>query len=143
MTGVTLDVSGPPPAGTAPIFVASDPPVSALKIKTLKICDFRAFAGPEPVTIALNGKNLLVYGENGAGKSSIFHALDEFFSMSQPNALARKERLKALKNVFSGQPEDNAFIEVELDDGAPAARWSNKGHPGVFAFRFQTCASTS
>ncbi len=129
MTGVTLDVGGPPSAGTAPVLVANVPSVSALKIKTLKICDFRAFAGPEPVTIALNGKNLLVYGENGAGKSSIFHALDEFFSMSQPSALARKERLKALKNVFSGQPEDNAFIEVELDDGAPAARWSNKGHP--------------
>ena len=79
MNGATIDVAGTPSAGTAPEFASTAPPIAPLKIKTLSICDFRAFAGPEPVKIALNGKNPLVYGENGAGKSSIFHALDEFF----------------------------------------------------------------
>lgn len=129
MSGATIIPAGPPSAGTAPVAIASVPIITPIKIKTLTVCDFRAFVGPEPVTIALNGKNLLVYGENGAGKSSIFHALDEFFSAAQPSALARKERLRALKNIFSGGPDDDVFVEVEMDDGIAPARWSNKRHP--------------
>ena len=129
MTGGTLDVSAPPPAGTAPVAVISAPPANALKIKTLRICDFRAFAGPEPVTIVLNSKNLLVYGENGAGKSSIFHALNEFFSIERADAAARKTRLADLRNKFSGLAPADGYIEVELDDGKPAARWDHARHP--------------
>ncbi len=128
MSGATINAGGPS-AGTTPIAVTSAPIITPIKIKTLTICDFRAFAGPEPVTIALNGRNLLVYGENGAGKSSIFHALDEFFSAAQPNPFARKEQLKNLKNVFSSGPDDDVFVEVEMDDGSAPARWSNKHHP--------------
>ena len=50
-----------------------------MKINTLSLTDFRAFPGPAPATFELGGKNLLVYGENGSGKSSLFHALREFF----------------------------------------------------------------
>jgi energy-coupling factor transporter ATP-binding protein EcfA2 len=129
MTGETFSVGGDPPsAGTAPTFVAAPLVVNPLRLKSLTICDFRAFPGPEPVVIALDGKNLLVYGENGSGKSSVFHALDEFFSTSQRDALTRKERLKTLGNAFSGL-SDQCFIEVELDDGGPAARWNHERHP--------------
>lgn len=54
-----------------------------MKIKTLSLTDFRAFPGPAPARFALDGKNLLVYGENGSGKSSLFHALRGFFSPGQ------------------------------------------------------------
>ena len=50
-----------------------------LRIKRLTLTDFRAFPGPAPTHFDLDGKNLLVYGENGAGKSSIFHALGGVF----------------------------------------------------------------
>lgn len=114
------------PAGAT---IAVPPAVTPLRIKSFTLCDFRAFAGPEPVTFTLDGKNLLIYGENGAGKSSVFHALDEFFSVARRGPQARKERLLGLKNVFSGQPDAGLKISVEFDDGKPAAEWTIVRHP--------------
>lgn len=129
MNEETITGTGPPTAGTAITAVSSAPEIKPLKIKSLTLCDFRAFAGPEHVRIELNGKNLLVYGENGAGKSSIFHALNEFFSTAIRYPAGRKERLKALKNIFSGKPDTDVFVEIELDDGEPAAKWTVDRHP--------------
>jgi hypothetical protein len=70
-----------------------------------------------------------VYGENGAGKSSIFHALNEFFSIERADAAARKLKLADLRNKFSDVPEADGYIEIELDDGKPAARWDHTRHP--------------
>ena len=50
-----------------------------MKIKTLSLTDFRAFPGPAPATFELGGKNLLLYGENGSGKSSLGRALLRLF----------------------------------------------------------------
>lgn len=117
-----------PPAAAAPASPAA-PATNPLRINSLTLCDFRAFPGPEPITIRLDGKHLLVHGENGAGKSSIFHALDQFFSVSERNAEARKQRLRSLKNVFSAAPEQDLKVTVEFDDGKAAATWSIAGHP--------------
>jgi energy-coupling factor transporter ATP-binding protein EcfA2 len=119
----------PSPAApvAAPLSVA--PVIKPPRIKSFTLCDFRAFAGPEPVTFTLDGKNLLIYGENGAGKSSVFHALDEFFSVARRGPQARKETLLGLKNVFSGQPDTGLKISVEFDDGKPAAEWTTARHP--------------
>jgi energy-coupling factor transporter ATP-binding protein EcfA2 len=129
MTDVLIIPEGPPTAGTAISSAATPPPVKPVRITQIKLCDFRAFAGPEPVNIALDGKNLLIYGENGAGKSSIFHALDEFFSVAERYPAARKDKLKTLKNIFSGKPEDDVLVEITFDDGAAPAKWNNKRHP--------------
>ncbi len=119
----------PPTAGTAINVATSPPPIKPIRINKITLCDFRAFAGPEPVTINLKGKNLLVYGENGAGKSSIFHALNEFFSVAERFPSARRDKLKELKNIFSGKPEDDMHVEIEFDDGGDVAKWNNKRHP--------------
>jgi hypothetical protein len=119
----------PKSAPTTALVAAHALPVSPPRIRSFTLCDFRAFAGPEPVTFLLDGKNLLIYGENGAGKSSVFHALDEFFSVARRGSQARKERLLALKNVFSGQPDAKLKISVEFDDGKPAAEWTTARHP--------------
>jgi energy-coupling factor transporter ATP-binding protein EcfA2 len=100
-----------------------------LKIKSFTLCDFRAFAGPEPITFNLDGKNLLIYGENGAGKSSVFHALDQFFSVADRGPDARKQRLLGFKNIFSGRPDAELKISVEFDDGVGAAEWTTTRHP--------------
>ncbi|TKA97113.1 hypothetical protein FAZ78_07870 [Cereibacter changlensis] len=113
----------------APAAAPAAPAVKPPRIKSFTLCDFRAFAGPEPVTFQLDGKNLLIYGENGAGKSSVFHALDEFFSVARRNPQARRARLLGLKNVFSGLPETGVRIGVEFDDGKPAADWTTARHP--------------
>ena len=43
-----------------------------MKIKTFSLTDFRVFPGQAPTTFELDGKNLLLYGENGSGKSYLF-----------------------------------------------------------------------
>ena len=95
-----------------------------LRIKRFTITDFRAFPGPAPAVFELDGKNLLVYGENGAGKSSLFHALQDFFSL-QPS-----RNLAIHKNVFSGEPDDQCKVVVEFvgQETAPA-EWTSKRHP--------------
>lgn len=85
--------------------------VAALRIKRLSLTDFRAFPGSAPAHFDLDGKNLLVYGENGAGKSSIFHALREFF------ALKPARRLDDYRNVFSKMAKEQVAISVDFDDG--------------------------
>ena len=98
-----------------------------LRIKRLTLQAFRAFPGQAPAHFDLDGKTLLVYGENGAGKSSIFHALSEFFS------LKRSRNLRTLKNVFSGEPETGCAVNVEFNDGAPGTSWSLQLRPGGFS----------
>jgi energy-coupling factor transporter ATP-binding protein EcfA2 len=96
-----------------------------LRIKRLTLTDFRAFPGPAPVHFDLDGKNLLVYGENGSGKSSIFHALSGFFSLKP------KQSLRKHKNVFSGQPETDCRVAVEFTEGGAApVEWTDSKHPG-------------
>lgn len=88
-----------------------------LRIKRLSLTDFRAFPGPAPVHFDLDGGNLLVYGENGAGKSSLFYALRDFF------ALKPSRYLHQYKNIFSGEPDTACRVEVAFDDGASQAAW--------------------
>lgn len=114
--------------------------MSTLRIKRLTLTDFRAFPGPAPTHFDLDGKNLLVYGENGAGKSSLFHALSEFFT------LKRSRHLRTFKNVFSGAPETACAVNVEFNDGAPGASWSMQAGPGGFssaAFDSQAFSTSS
>lgn len=105
--------------------------MSRPRIKTLAIRDFRAFPGPEMVTIEIDGKNLLLFGENGVGKSTIFHALNRMFSIHWTNDDLREE-MEGQANRFT--PEDkrgNSQIAVEYDDGKSAAVWTVTGHPGA------------
>jgi len=106
---------------TVPQTQASAP----LRIKRLSLTDFRAFPGPAPTIFDLSGKNLLVYGENGAGKSSVFHALQGIFSLKPLRSL------RDHKNVFSGQPDTDCRVAVEFMDGQAAAEWSISKHPGA------------
>ena len=50
------------------------------KIDTLQIHNFKFFNEQDP--IKLDGKHLLLYGENGSGKSSIYWALYTLFEAS-------------------------------------------------------------
>ena len=112
MTGAVLVAPAPaavPPAVQIP-----------LRINSLSLCDFRAF--PNPISFDLGGKNLLVYGENGAGKSSIFHALRNFFAMRPPT-------IASVKNAFSGRADTDFRVDITFNDGSPAVTWSSSRHP--------------
>jgi energy-coupling factor transporter ATP-binding protein EcfA2 len=86
-----------------------------VRIKTLSLTDFRAFPGPTPTTFELDSKNLLVYGENGSGKSSLFYALRGLFSYNTP------PNLLDLRNSFSGTGIGNVRVHVEFGDSTAVA----------------------
>jgi energy-coupling factor transporter ATP-binding protein EcfA2 len=107
-----------------PAVVPTAPPAPA-RIKRLTLTDFRAFPGPAPTAFELEGKNLLVYGENGAGKSSLFYALNGFFSFKPARPLREH------KNVFSGLPDTDCKVAIDFADGGPAVEWTVSRHPGT------------
>ncbi|MFI3904852.1 AAA family ATPase [Ochrobactrum sp. S1502_03] len=106
-----------PMVAVAPAAPAVDP----LRIESVSICAFRAF--PHEVTLNLQGKNILIYGENGSGKTSIFQALRHFFAKSAP-------RFETIKNVFNANADNEFRIGVRFNDGTPAVDWLKAKHPG-------------
>ena len=49
-----------------------------MRITEIEIKNFRAFYGTYRIDLRKSGKNLLIYGENGSGKSSLYFALKLF-----------------------------------------------------------------
>jgi hypothetical protein len=85
-----------------------------VKIEKISMKDFRGFPHEETFNLG-DGKNLLVYGENGSGKSSLYHALVEFFKCP-PGARSFGWQ----RNVFSSGPNYSALdghITLQLSDG--------------------------
>jgi len=98
------------------------------RIDKLTLCNFRAFPGPQEVPFNIASKNIVLFGENGSGKSSIFHALDGLFSIADKSNLARRKRLRNSANLFSGEDEDITSVSVEFNDSTTES-WTTKEHP--------------
>ena len=95
-----------------------------MKIAKFELCDFRGFPGPETYTFNLAGKNLLLYGENGSGKSSLFRALVEFFTLD-PLAKSFDDH----RNIFSAYPGASTIaghVTLEFTDSSRFA-WNSAG----------------
>lgn len=93
-----------------------------LRIESISLRAYRAFSAEQQ--IAVGGRNLIVYGENGAGKSSIYKALRDLF--------ARRPVLAALKNNAHVHPLDAGLtprVTVGFSNGPPA-EWTETSHPG-------------
>lgn len=107
------------------------PPAPArLRIESIALTDFRAFAGPGATVIPFGRDrktdcNVLLYGENGAGKSSLFEALRGLFARRPKRRFFRNER-----NVFSQAPASTAKVEVRFNDALDPALWTVAQHPG-------------
>jgi AAA domain len=104
------------------------------KINSIRFKNFKAFYGEEP--IQLDAKNLLVYGENGSGKSSIFWGLYTFLQSSSKDAAGITKYFvdfddavpathDSLKNIFSSNA-DGAFIELETIDTTTGTRTTDR-----------------
>ncbi len=77
-----------------------------MKIKNITINNYRAFYGE--YKISLNGKNALIYGENGSGKSSLYNALKDVFETSVSSVVLNE-------NIFvDSANKDSVFIEVDF-----------------------------
>ncbi|MBP6738843.1 MAG: AAA family ATPase [Leptospiraceae bacterium] len=91
-------------------------------ITEITLNNFRGFGKPETITI-LKGNHLLIYGENGSGKSSIYHALKDLFASSVP-VLDPSNKVTFKVNKFqelAGNDKGNVTIKISevKNDNAP------------------------
>jgi hypothetical protein len=87
-----------------------------VKITKIEVCDFRGFKGPAVYGFEFGAaRNLLIYGENGSGKSSLFWAIREFF-----NRDVNARKFTAFRNI--DPPElTSGHVTFHFDDGATQA----------------------
>lgn len=94
------------------------------KIFQIKIKNFKAFQQAQ--TFDLKGKNVLAYGNNGSGKSSLFWAMYTLTQSSIKQDVEIQKYFKnfiesdktthqSLRNVFTDSSE-NSFIELTTID---------------------------
>lgn len=91
------------------------------KINSVTMTNFKFFH--QPFTFSLEGRNLLVYGENGSGKSSIYWALYTLFQ-SRNKTVAEVRRYfdsgnhSNLRNRYS-LARDSSSISIEFQNFGP------------------------
>ena len=78
-----------------------------MRITNIEIKNFRAFPSTYQINLNKAGKNLLVYGENGSGKSSLYLALKLFLESSEG-----AHRFENHQNIFI--TGDNGHIKLHL-----------------------------
>ena len=94
------------------------------RIKEIQVKNFKAFQNEQPFKI--NGKNVLVYGNNGSGKSSLFWALYTLLQSSTKDDAGVQKYFKkyvdsdisthqTLKNVFVDENEDSYIKLTAID----------------------------
>ena len=77
-----------------------------MRITGIELRNFRAFYGDYHINLHKAGKNLLVYGENGSGKSSLYLALKLFLESSE-----KARQFEAYRNIFHA---DDGYIKLHL-----------------------------
>lgn len=83
-----------------------------MKIQKIEVCNFKGFRSDYLFDLNAACKNLLAYGENGSGKSSLYWALKLFLKSSIDADL----NFSKTKNIFN--PEDGeGYVKLSLDDG--------------------------
>ncbi|RKU14116.1 hypothetical protein C6501_08830 [Candidatus Poribacteria bacterium] len=77
-----------------------------MRITDIEIKNFRAFRGTYHIDLSKSGKNLIVYGENGSGKSSLYLALKLFLESGLDATDASKidTGFEKHQNIFVEEP---------------------------------------
>lgn len=97
-----------------------------MRLASIEIKDFRAFKGiPLKIDLTSKGKNLLVYGENGSGKSSLYLAVRDFLESAAKSSDITKF---PFQNIFVST--NDGFVKLDFVDDAsdPEAKlyeWSS------------------
>ncbi len=84
-----------------------------MRITKIEIENFRAFYGTYQLDLHKAGKNLLIYGENGSGKTSLYQALKLFLESSEG-----VHRFEDHQNIFI--PNDAGHIKLHLRENSGA-----------------------
>lgn len=97
-----------------------------MRITDIEIKNFRAFPGTYQIGLSKSGKNLLVYGENGSGKSSLYLALKHFLE-SGVDAVDKNTDFENHQNIFV---EELGHIKLSLRTDKESKRdtyeWSQR-----------------
>lgn len=87
------------------------------RINKFRVSNFKAFKTAEEIDF--EGKNILVYGINGSGKSSLYWSIYTFLQSSIKTKSEVEKYFNTgeenLKNIHA-QPTDDSYIELELID---------------------------
>ena len=77
-----------------------------MKISNIEIKNFRSFPKSYQIDLHNAGKNLLVYGENGSGKSSLYLALKYFLGsgVDEDNTNNKNTEFENHENIFTEDP---------------------------------------
>jgi len=102
-----------------------------MRISKIFLKDFRGFPGEYEFILGEPGKNLLIHGENGAGKSSLFHALDQFLQASRT-----KIDITSHRNIFIEPAEPSIKLDIvaftesgDRAEGSGTYEWSVESTP--------------
>ena len=79
-----------------------------MRITEIEIKNFRAFYGSYQINLHKSGKNLLIYGENGSGKSSLYLALKLFLEST-----VSEHQFETHQNIFI-KDDDSGYIKLHL-----------------------------
>ena len=80
-----------------------------VKITKIEIKNFKAFRGPDVIDLSeKGGQNLLLYGENGSGKTSLYKALELFLESSEGTHQFADHR-----NIFTDKT-DKGYIKLHF-----------------------------
>lgn len=92
-----------------------------MRITKIELNNFRAFYGKHTINLDNDGKNLLVYGENGSGKSSLYLALKTFFQ-----AAKTAQPMQDLENIFVSTAErGTASIKLSIKQNSSSSSTAN------------------
>jgi energy-coupling factor transporter ATP-binding protein EcfA2 len=87
-----------------------------MRITDIYIKNYRAFYGEHHICLDKDGKNLMVYGENGSGKSSLFTALQDFLKSSV-------SKIDVEENIFVPTSQKNtASIKVDIKESPETSK---------------------
>lgn len=112
----------------------------SIKLSSLEITNFRAF--PQPYKFDFDDKNVVIYGENGSGKSSIFRAIESFFAASEnasidisqyANIFMADQRKLRADTIFDTEANENiqitlTFSQPLIANGQKSYPWNNNGN---------------
>ena len=79
-----------------------------VKITKIEIKNFKAFRGPDVIDLGKRGQNLLLHGENGSGKTSLYEALKFFLESSEGT-----HQFRDYRNIFADET-DKGYIKLRF-----------------------------
>jgi energy-coupling factor transporter ATP-binding protein EcfA2 len=92
----------------------------SLRLESIRICGYRAF--PHPVEIPLKGRSLVLFGENGSGKSSLGKAVRDFLDYR-----AAAVPFGTYQYRHADPPREDRCVTLTFTDGAkPPLVWTHE-----------------